>query len=146
MADADCPFLAESPCSITCMFRGLNGEAGSCMLIKNTGDFLLYFKHYHDSHEHPISHPAISVPTTLGGITTAMPLIKAAILIQEFMGNESMDNTGKTYGFDFQISSADPERPPMLASLEQHPDWPNSINIITWSQYIAWNGGGPQPY
>lgn len=57
-------------------------------------------------------------------------------LINEFMGNEDRDGDGKLYGRDFKITDDD-KKPIALKGLEEHPDWIEPTETITWPDYIA---------
>lgn len=56
---------------------------------------------------------------------------KAAILVNEYMGNQDLDGNGLVYGKDFHIDPACPDRPPMLADL------PDDGFPATWADYLA---------
>lgn len=71
---------------------------------------------------------------------------KATTLINEFVGNEDVDNNGEIYGYDFKISDSDTEKPNILKAIENNPDWSDPTNEITWSQYLEWLSTGIQPY
>ena len=52
---------------------------------------------------------------------------KAAVLVNEYMGNEDLDGNGLIYGVDFHIG---PGKPPMLNSM------PENGSTLTWQQYL----------
>jgi hypothetical protein len=108
---------------------------------------LMIDKHGHDSHLHPFKHSAATVPATAGSDAPMDPITppKAASLIAEFMGDEDLDKNGAIYGYDFMINGTDPEKPNMLKSIENMPDWSDPVCKITWAQYLVWVDGGASP-
>jgi len=77
------------------------------------------------------------------GEGAAMPY--AAILMSEYQANEDMDNNSKVYGFDFKINIDDPEKPPMLKGMEDHPDFVEPEFIVDWTPLLDWYNGGSAP-
>jgi len=56
-------------------------------------------------------------------------------LVAEFFGNEDRDKNKKIYGKDFKIADDD-EKPIALRGLEEHPDWIEPEETMTWKEYI----------
>ena len=71
-------------------------------------------------------------------------LAPAAMLVNEFMARADLDGGrglgGSIYGRDFILDDTDPEFPPMLAPIHQHPQFPTGDAlppVMTWQQYLA---------
>lgn len=66
-----------------------------------------------------------------------------AVLIQEFMNRVDLDagkvTAGSIYGIHFGIDPADPNIPPILEPIHQHPRWLAAppTTLITWATYLA---------
>jgi len=61
---------------------------------------------------------------------------KAAILVQEYQGNQEIDRNGLIYGRDFKINESDPQIPKLLSSLQAQPDFPEIPTSMTWQEYL----------
>jgi len=77
------------------------------------------------------------------GSGASMPY--AAILMSEYQANEDMDSNSKVYGFDFKINIDDPEKPPMLMGMEDHPRFVEPPLIVDWIPLLTWYEGGIEP-
>lgn len=72
---------------------------------------------------------------------------KAATLVNEYYGNEDLNDDGYIYGPDFHIPLSCPDMPPMLQAI--HPvdadgndmalaEWPGSVPV-PWAEFLAGN-------
>ena len=61
---------------------------------------------------------------------------KATILLQEYQGNQDLDENGYIYGKDFKIDDNDPDIPKMLKTVQAQPDFPEVTEVWTWQQYL----------
>ena len=105
----------------------------------SNGETLLTLaNHEHDSHSHMYPHFCHNIPSNCGWGTAGAGF--ATVLIGEFHSNEDLDNNGKIYGKDFKILD-DPQKPPILKSLEYTPYWVEPTEIITWDQYVQFGRG-----
>ncbi len=64
----------------------------------------------------------------------------AALLVQEFMARADLDGGrgagGSVYGIDFMIDPCDPQLPPMLEPIHQHPRWTAPQTVMSWQDYL----------
>ena len=61
---------------------------------------------------------------------------KAAVLVQEYQGNQDLDSNGSIYGKDFKIDENDADIPKMLSTIQSQPDFPETTEVWTWQQYL----------
>jgi hypothetical protein len=74
-------------------------------------------QHIHDKHW---SRTSGSVP-------------RAALLVNEYFGNQDLDGNGLVYGKHFYVSDECPEKPPMLSNIRAREE---AIEM-TWPEYLA---------
>ncbi|MEA3357655.1 MAG: hypothetical protein U9Q67_04435, partial [Patescibacteria group bacterium] len=113
-----------------CVFWDIPSE--SCSIL----DGMLLNKHIHDSHWHRNPHLAQDTDVGLGDRFGPDPVPVVNTLISEFVGNEDLDGNGEIYGFDFKIDPADPDFPPALESIENHPRC-TATELVLWSDFLA---------
>jgi len=108
------------------------------------GTVMEIMEHIHNKHLHQTSHDCgsdayfESAPGIGCGsdIDDKEPPPAALALVTEFVSNEDRDKNGLVYGKDFKILNADADKPTMLKSLEESPDFTATIEY-TWAGYLA---------
>lgn len=71
----------------------------------------------------------------------------AASLINEFKCSQDLDENGLIYGKDFTIREDESEKPSVLSTIEQDPDWEEPSKSCAWSEYLDWKKNGtPIPW
>lgn len=67
----------------------------------------------------------------------------ASTLVQEFFSNQDLDNGAgagnSIYGHPggFRLDPRDPQLPPALQAVHQHPRFHHSTTMLTWQAYLA---------
>jgi len=99
---------------------------------------LTLFNHIHDSHHHKIAHFCPDIPVDCGDGVVGIGF--ATTLIGEFHHNQDLDGNDKIYGKDFKIKD-DPEKPPILKTLEFTQTWVEPTETMTWGEYVEFAEG-----
>lgn len=124
------------------MLEKIIGKTSEKASAEGTGSSLLReLNHMHGAHWHPSQHTCPQIPVncgqpTSGGASFGTPF--ATVLIAEFMSNQDLDSNGYIYGKDFMIEDSY-DKPIMIKSIEQTPEWEDPSITIAWTDMLAWS-------